>query len=284
MKILLTGSEGFIGKALKKRLLAEGHSVKGYDIEQGDIAAKNAFENYKDSCEHVIHLAARTFVPDSWNDPYDFFRVNILGTVNVLDHCKECKSSVTLVSSYPYGHPDYLPVDELHPVRSYNPYAESKNEAEKISFLYNDFFDLPVVSLRTFNIYGPGQPAHFLIPTILNQLMDKNIPEVVVQDLFPKRDYVFIDDVVNAIMKSLKGDHGIFNLGSGISYSVEEIIRMMMELSGIEKPYKSEKHPRPNEVNDVVADIRKINQVLGWTPETDIRKGLTKCIEAYRAQ
>ncbi|MEI6888031.1 MAG: NAD(P)-dependent oxidoreductase [Bacteroidota bacterium] len=278
-KILVTGSDGFIGRAVVKRLKAEGFDVEGLDLTQGDITQVTCFDRYLEkNYFHVIHLAGKTFVPDSWKDPASFYRINLTGTVNVLEFCRKTGAGLTYISSYLYGSPEYLPVDENHPVKSYNPYSHSKLLADNTCQFYALNFKLRISVLRPFNAYGPGQSAQFLIPEIIEMVNNPSIPEVQVMDLRPKRDYVFIDDLVDAIFRTIEGEPGIYNVGSGQSVSVEDLIKTVMSLSGITKPYKAKGAERQNEIFDLYAGIDRIRLALGWQPKTTLKEGLGKCI------
>ena len=110
-----------------KRLQVEGFDVSGLDLAGGDITVPSTFLRYEgEEFQHVIHLAGKTFVPESWKDPESFYRINLMGTINVLEFCRKSGSGLTYISSYLYGTPEYLPVDENHPVKSFNPYSHSK--------------------------------------------------------------------------------------------------------------------------------------------------------------
>ena len=278
-KILVTGSDGFIGRALVNRLLAEGFAVEGLDLAQGDITDPSCFDRYdRKNYHHVIHLAGKTFVPDSWKNPAAFYHINLSGTVNVLEFCRKTGAGLTYISSYLYGPPEYLPVDENHPVKSYNPYSHSKLLADNTCQFYALNFKLRVSVLRPFNAYGPAQPSHFIIPEIIEMVNNPSIPEVQVMDLRPKRDYVYIDDLVDAIFRTIDGEPGIYNVGSGQSVSVEDLIRSVMRLSGISKPYRAKGAERQNEIFDLYAGIEKIRLSLGWKPGTSLEEGLKRCI------
>ena len=108
---------------------------------------------------HVFHLAAKTFVPHSWQDPRPFYEVNVLGTLNVLEHCCRHGARLTLVSSYVYGVPQHLPIREDHPLSAFNPYSQTKILAETVARFYEQHHGLPLVIVRPFNLYGPGQAA-----------------------------------------------------------------------------------------------------------------------------
>jgi nucleoside-diphosphate-sugar epimerase len=119
------------------------------------------------SVRHVFHLAGKAFVPESWQAPHGFYEVNVLGTANVLDFCRRQSASVTLISSYVYGKPLRLPIDEDHPLEPFNPYSHTKILAEEIGRYYAAQFGVPVFIVRPFNVYGPGQDRRFLIPTLI---------------------------------------------------------------------------------------------------------------------
>jgi nucleoside-diphosphate-sugar epimerase len=281
--ILVTGSEGFIGKGLMRKLLSHGFNVFGFDTGDGDITVRSSLDNYKkQNITDVFHLAGKTFVPESWSDPGSFYHVNVMGTLTSLDFCRETGARLTYISSYLYGKPDYLPIDELHPVKVYNPYNHSKNVAEDICRFYIDNFHMDVLILRPFNVFGPGQQSRFIIPGIIQQVLDPLIQKVEVMDLRPKRDYIYIDDLLEALILSMIAAGGIYNVGSGYSVSVEEIIKTVLELTGTHKPYFSKNVERPNEIFDLYADISKITKAFNWSPMIPFRDGLSNCIHSFK--
>jgi len=182
-------------------------------------------------------------------------------------------------SSYVYGKPNYLPIDENHPISAFNPYCQSKLLGEILCKSYNKDFGVPVIIFRPFNIYGKGQDDNFLIPLIMKQIIKNG--KILLKDSRPKRDFVYIDDVVNAYCKAVeydKTEFEIFNIGSGISYSVKKISEMIA--SNYDKDIKIEfsEERRQNEVMDTIADITKANKILNWHPKVDLREGLFKLI------
>ena len=280
--ILVTGAAGFIGRNLVARLRGEGHSVVEFDVAQGDVTSIDDLHCFASlQIDHVFHLAGKTFVPDSWKNPFGFYQVNVMGTTNILEFCRKTGARLTYISSYLYGEPDYLPVDELHPVKSYNPYSQSKVLADSICQFYARYYNIPVTIFRPFNAFGPGQSGLFLIPEIIEKVMNRDIREVEVMDLRPKRDYIFIDDLVDALVLSLNNQLGIYNIGSGYSKSVEEIIQLVMKHSGITKPYRSKAVTRTNEIFDLYAGISKAETELGWKPKTPFEDGIKQCIIAF---
>ncbi len=275
MHILVTGADGFIGSHLIRALEHEGHEVLCHSMKDGDISGKNALDSFT-NIEHIYHLAAKTFVPDSWDNTHHYFKTNIMGTVTALEFCRSNGCAMTIMSSYVYGEPQYLPVDESHPVVAMSPYHESKIACEELCRFYSRQFGVRVSILRPFNVYGKGQSEAFLMPKIYSQVMNENVKEISVMDLEPKRDYVYIDDVTGALIATLKAPKRftIYNVGSGISTSVKDVILNIFRTTGIFKPYHSTNEKRMSEISDCVADISKIKVDLGFEPRFTLQEGL----------
>jgi nucleoside-diphosphate-sugar epimerase len=277
-KIILTGSSGFAGSHLLSKLIDLGYQVTELDILKGiDITDWNQISDIK-GIEHIIHLAARTFVPDSYLNPREFYQVNVTGTLNMLELARINHSKFIYASSYVYGEPDYIPIDEKHQLKAFNPYAGSKIIAEQLAYEYYRNYGLPVIVLRPFNLYGPGQNKNFLIPQIIEQA---GKGEIILNDPDPKRDFLFIDDMTEAYVKCLglnNSSFEVFNLGTGISYSVLEVAEKIINSfkNNISLKFKGIK--RKDEVMDTVADITKARRVLNWFPEVGFEEGIIKCI------
>lgn len=278
-KILVTGYSGFIGQALCKVLYNEGHKLQLMNRARGDIADTKTF-NSIEKVDHVFNLAvpSGSFVPQSWQNPDDFIRVSVQGTTNILEYCRRSGARLTHISSYLYGIPDKLPIAENAPIRLNNPYAFSKYLSEQVCEFYAKHFDINIVVIRGFNIYGPDQSQDFLIPRIVDQVL--NGQEIVVEDVKPKRDFVFIDDLIKALLMTMSVTSGfeVINIGFGKSYSVGEVIEIIQEIAGTKLPIINKNKSRANEISDVVADISKAQEILGWTPEYSLRQGLQKII------
>ena len=238
------------------------------------------------SADWVIHLAGRTYVPASWSDPAEFYRVNVLGTVNVLDYCRRTRAKLIYVSGYCYGVPETLPIAETAPLKPNNPYAFSKSAAEQACRFFFEYLETPAMIVRPFNIYGPGQPADFLIPRIVEQAIDPNVAEIVVEDETPKRDYVHVDDVIDAIESLRRNPRpgGTFNIGSGESFSVAEVARMVCRAADVSKPLISRGNRRVNDIPNVIADITAICHVAGWSPSIALPEGLRGVVDHARRQ
>jgi nucleoside-diphosphate-sugar epimerase len=273
-RIAVTGSQGFIGVHLVARLKTEGYEV--LEISRStkiDICDWDAVKELP-KCDTLIHLAAKTFVPDSFSNPRDFYDFNIRATLNALELAKTWNAKLINMSSYFYGTPQYIPVDELHPIAPHNPYAQTKLISEQLCSGYNRDFNVPVLSFRLFNLYGPGQKGSLLIPEILQQIPSG---KVVLKDPRPKRDYIHIHDVVSALMLSIttpfKGAV-ILNLGTGVSSSINTLVDYMKEECPIAFEVLFTNEHRKGEVLDSVACTKKIEKELGWKPMISLQQGI----------
>ncbi|MGD9554012.1 MAG: NAD-dependent epimerase/dehydratase family protein [Arcobacteraceae bacterium] len=277
--ILITGASGFIGKALSNKLTSIGFNVIQFNSSYGDIAHfnfVNEFSNIK--INHIFHLAAKTFVPDSWINPLKFYETSVLGTGNVLEFCRYRKIPLTFISAYIYGEPEQLPISENCKLNANNPYAHSKLLAEEMCQFYSENFNIKIVIARPFNIYGKHQNEKFLIPYILKQVLQNE--EIKVKDLHPKRDYLYLDDLVDGLIQTMNcnNNFSIFNFGSGYSLSVEDIIQKIQEVVGSNKKVIAENIQRKNEIMNVVADITKAQEELGWRPRISFQEGIKEIV------
>lgn len=271
-RVLVTGGRGFVGRRLVQLLRERGVEVHAPDRGVLDVAA-GAFPDV--TVDWVIHLAGRTFVPASWSEPADFYRINVLGTVNVLDYCRKTQARLIHVSGYCYGIPETLPIPETAPLKPNNPYAFSKKAAEDACRFFFECLQVSVMIVRPFNIYGPGQPVNFLIPHIVEQAINSSAA-IVVEDDTPRRDYVHLDDVVGAIdcIRRNPRPGAVFNIGSGKSYSVAQVAEIVRSAANVGKPFVSRGNRRVNDIPDVIADIAAIRDATGWSPSITLEDGL----------
>lgn len=280
-RVVMTGHTGFIGRHLTARLESLGVDVAGvsrstgWDLLNDDLPL--------DGASHVFHLAALSFVPDSWADPAGVYRVNTEGTVRVLDQCRRAGVPLTFISTFVYGAGAPVPVPESFPPTPANPYAFSKLAAEDACRFFARTFDMDVTILRLFNAYGPGQSDAFLIPTIARQAADPDVAEIVLADLEPRRDFIHVSDAVEAMARtiSLPGG-GTYNIGSGRSHSIGEVIAACLKAAGSSKPFRGRGERRENEVMDIVADISAFTAATGWRPQTGLEAGMQTVIDALR--
>lgn len=281
-RVLVTGGSGFVGRRLVPFLRDRGVEVHAPERAILDVSAGSFPEL---SVDLVIHLASRTYVPASWNEPADFYRVNALGTVNVLEYCRRTQAALIYVSGYCYGVPERLPIPETAPLKPNNPYAFSKCAAEDACRFFFECLQTQVMIVRPFNVYGPGQSPNFLIPRIVEQAIDPAARAIVVEDDTPKRDYVHLDDVIGALesLRSNPKPGATFNIGSGESYSVAEVAEMVCRAADVSKAVVSRGNRRINDIPDVIADISAIRDAAGWSPSIAISDGLRSLVNHARA-
>lgn len=275
--VIVTGAGGFIGRALCKRLWSDGCEVLALTRDDGDITDAALWAGLPPA-RAVVHLAGSSYVPDSWKAPAQFLEANVIGTQNALDWCKHHGARMVFASAYVYGIPNRLPIKEADSVQPNNPYALSKHMAERCCEFAARNFGVDATALRVFNVFGHGQRDEFLIPTLIRQLKEK---EIHVSDLVPRRDYVYLSDVVEAFVRALKGPSGfhVFNIGSGQSYSVAEIVAAIQDVAGTRLPVISAAERRLQEIPDVRADISLAGEILGWTPVVDLVAGLKNLVK-----
>jgi GDP-4-dehydro-6-deoxy-D-mannose reductase len=281
-EILVTGATGFLGRHLVAALESQDRAVRRHSSADGDIANCSL---PMEGVSHVFHLAGKSYVPESWQNPPAFYHTNVMGTVNVLEHCRKNHAVLTLISSYVYGQPQRLPIAEDHPVAAANPYSHSKILAEDAARFYEQRFGIPVLIVRPFNIYGPGQRPPFLIPSIVRQVLDPSAEVVRVQNLRPKRDYLYVEDAVAFLVAALGAEaHGVFNMGSGHSASVAEVVQLVNHAAGLSKPVVSADETRLGEIMDVIADTSRAAAELDWRPRTSLADGIAAMVAAERAE
>lgn len=272
--IIVTGASGFVGKALCRKLVDAGNTIAELDIVNGvnigDYSHLKGFPKF----DIAIHLAARSFVPDSYKMPRDFYETNFMGTLNILELCRENNAKMIYASSYVFGNPQYFPINEQHPVVGFNPYAQSKIFGEELCSAYARDFNLRSVIIRPFNIYGRGQNENFLLPMIINQAKTGTIA---LKDPRPKRDLLYLDDMIDAYCAAVKYEPKgaeVFNIGYGKSYSIAELVEIVRQESGADIKVEFSNETRPHEILDTVADISKAGKLLKWKPAVSIQDGI----------
>jgi UDP-glucose 4-epimerase len=281
-RILVTGGLGFIGKKLVQSLTLQGAKLIVLDIKsKDDIRDFRRLSRIKGRIDLIFHLAAVSYVPYAWQHPRQTLETNLAGAINILELCRVKKvKQLVYMSSYVYGQPQYLPIDEYHPVEPANPYAWSKYLGENLCRAYSSNYGMNCIILRPFNVYGAEQSRQFLIPSIMDQI--KKGRKVILDSSYPKRDLLYIDDMVAALVAAGKyRPRGIeiFNIGYGKSYSVKDIAKKAIGIAGGKLRLIFRNNERKGEVPDVIADIKKANRRLNWRPRIGLDEGLRKCLE-----
>lgn len=303
MNILVTGGAGFIGSHIVDALVETGHSVVVIDdLSMGkkehlhpsavfahlDVRSEKVREIFeKHRFDVVIHHAAQMDVRKSVDDPLFDASVNILGTLNLLENCKTHGVGRFMFASTGgaiYGEQDRFPADEQHPARPLSPYGIAKLAVEKYLFYYNEIHRLPFISLRYANVYGPRQSPHGeagVVAIFTDKMLNGEHP-VINGDGTQTRDYVYVGDVVKANMLALSYDRSaIFNIGTGIETSVNDIFSELRRLTGSQ----CKEHHGPakkGEQQRSVIDASSAWKTFGWKPSVPLQDGLKHTVEYFK--
>ena len=265
---------------LPRRLLERCDVIVAGSVEDGDFVYQ-AMEGQ----QIVLHLAALIAIPYSYVAPRSYVRVNIEGTLNVLEAARRLKTEriVHTSTSEVYGTALHTPIDEHHPLQGQSPYSASKIGADKIADSYFRSFDTPVVVVRPFNTFGPRQSARAFIPTIISQALSRDV--VRLGSLTPERDMTYVADTVDGFVRaaSMPGILGeTINLGTGEAHSIGEFATRILGLMGCNKPIIHDKvrdRPDKSEVQKLVSNNGKAARLMQWQPSTSLDDGLSQAIE-----
>ncbi len=295
-KVLLTGVTGFVGPYLVKELLERKARIRVLIMDtarnltglqdtittvSGNITYPGSLQNIMKDVDMVFHLAAVSNVNYAIAHPRETFETNATGTLNLLEEARknEVEKFVYISSSHVYGVPQYLPMDEKHPIHPHEPYAASKAAAEMLVNIYGINYGLKTTIIRPFNMYGPGQSEDFIIPSIISQALKKDMIEL--GNLSPTRDLLFITDAIKGMFTIAEHGDGIYNLGSGNETSMKEVVETVINIIDPAKKYVSiESRKRSNAVDipRMCADVSKLKK-LGWSPVVGLKEGLLKTIK-----
>lgn len=276
-KILVTGSSGFIGKKIVKKLDKFEVITDSNDSEHIDLQNREQVMKL-DSADIVIHLGGKT--PQNELKWSEYFDNNVIGTLNVLEYCIQKKvKKMIYVSSYVYGNPKYCPVDENHSISPHNAYTESKYIGERLCEFYCNRSDLNLIILRPFNIFGESMKEGFLITNLINSV--KTGKKVTIVNKNSKRDFLHVDDFVDLIVKLIDQNFKfeVFNVGAGKSYSFEEIIKKIEKITS-QKINADYEENIEIFIDDITSDISKIKNKIEWQPKIKFDEGLEKMLKS----
>jgi UDP-glucuronate 4-epimerase len=312
MNIAVTGGAGFIGSHLCEKLIKLGFRVICIDnfdnfyepgIKEDNISKITGNKNFKlyrlDICdfnslekvfleneiEIVVHLAARAGVRPSIKNPFLYEKINVLGTVNLLECCRkyDIKKFIFASSSSVYGGNRKIPFSENDNVDlPVSPYAATKRAGELISYTYHSLYDISVFCLRFFTVYGPRQRPEMAIHKFTRQILNGESVKIY-GDGSSSRDYTYIDDIISGMIKSLDKLKGfeIINLGNSKTVKLMNLIKLIEAATGKKADLKF-LSSQPGDVFMTYADISKARKMLKYSPETDISRGLDKFVEWYK--
>ena len=311
MRILVTGAGGFVGEYLLRHLLEHQHEVAAMGIGGGAFLKEMGVPSHEvdildvaavESCmetfcpEAVIHLAAISNVPLSWEKPGLTVDVNIHGTVNILQTLYKVSSKAKFLSigssdEYGLAAKAGLPLTEEVPCRPQNPYSISKYAAEQMVLQIGKKYGMTVLHTRSFNHFGPGQAKGFVTTDFASQIaaIERGAQEPVIRvgDLTAARDFTFVADVVRAYAALVEQEvpGGVYNICSGKAHTMQEILDELLSLSPVKiSVEKDEARMRPSEVPFFVGDCAKLKKATGWEPRHDFHQGMRETLDYWRAR
>ena len=311
-KILVTGSDGFIGSHLTEELVRAGYQVKAFvyynsfntwgwldtlpsdvmknvEIFQGDVRDPNGVKEAMKETAAVFHLAALIAIPFSYHSPDTYVDTNIKGTLNILQAAREQDLERVLVTSTSevYGTAQYVPMDEKHPFQGQSPYSATKIGADRLAESFYRSFQLPVSIVRPFNTFGPRQSARAVIPTIITQLLaGKEI--IHLGSLTPTRDFIYVKDTVNGFIKIYESERTIgeeINIATQHEISIGELAEeLIRQINPNAKIVCDEERLRPekSEVNRLLGSNKKIKELTDWKPVYSFEEGLSETISFFK--
>ncbi|MCM3143720.1 NAD-dependent 4,6-dehydratase LegB [Brevibacillus sp. MER 51] len=314
-KILVTGSDGFIGSHLTERLVQEGYDVRAFvnynsfnswgwldhspqeivsqvEIFSGDIRDPHGVKKAMENCDVVMHLAALIAIPYSYHSPDTYVDTNIKGTLNIMQAARELgvEKVIHTSTSEVYGTAKFVPITENHPLQGQSPYSASKIGADQMALSFYNSFGLPVSIIRPFNTYGPRQSARAVIPTIITQIAAGQ-KTIKLGSLHPTRDFNYVKDTVRGFISMAQSDRSVgevINIGSNYEVSIGQTAEFIAELMGQDIEIVTEDNrlrPEKSEVERLWADNSKAKELLGWEPDYSgtegFKRGLAETIEWF---
>ncbi len=310
-RVLVTGADGFIGSHLIEGLLEEGCGLRAFvyynsfnswgwldsfqdeklkkiEIFAGDVRDPNGVRRAMEGIDIVFHLAALIGIPFSYHSPDSYIDTNVKGTLNVLQAARETDISKVLVTSTSevYGTAKYTPIDETHPFQGQSPYSATKIAADRIAESFYRSFDLPVVTVRPFNTYGPRQSARAVIPTIILQLLSGK-KKIELGAVHPTRDLCFVKDTIKAFIDIARSEKTVgeeINIATQTEISIgglAEKIAGMINTEAVITRDRARVRPERSEVERLLGSNGKIKELTGWTPEYTLEAGLKETIEWF---
>ena len=311
-KVLVTGSDGFIGSHLVEELVKKGYEVKAFvyynsfnnwgwldtlpkdimdyvEVFAGDVRDPNGVREAMKGCDAVFHLAALIAIPFSYHSPDAYVDTNIKGTLNILQAARDLGTARVLVTSTSevYGTAQYVPIDEKHPYQGQSPYSATKIGADRLAESFYRSFDLPVTIVRPFNTFGPRQSARAVIPTIITQLLAGK-EEIKLGSLTPTRDFNYVKDTAAGFIAMYESDKTIgqeINIATQKEISIgqlaEELIRQINPNARIICD-EDRLRPEKSEVNRLLGSNKKILELTDWKPQYTFEQGLAETIEFLR--
>jgi len=309
--VLVTGAGGFIGSHLVEHLVKRGARVRAFvrytsqgdigllryappelretiEIVRGDLRDASAVLKAMNGCAYVFHLGALIAIPYSYVHPREVIDTNVIGTLNVLEAARLAKPVriIHTSTSEVYGTAKFVPISEEHPLQGQSPYSASKIGADKIVESYHRSFDVPAVTIRPFNTFGPRQSTRAVIPTIITQALTRS--EIKLGALSPARDFTFVTDTVRGFVCTAEAEDVLgreINLGTNNEISIGDLAKLIARLldRSISVVCEDERlRPAHSEVERLHADNSLAMKLTAWRPEVSLEAGLRQTIDWIR--
>ena len=307
-RILITGSEGFIGSHLTERLASLGYKVKAYvqynsfnsigwlkNIDQklaknieivfGDVRDSYNLEHNMKNCDYVYHLASLIAIPYSYKSPQSYIETNTLGTLNVIQAAQKnkIKKIIHTSTSEVYGNAQRIPITENHPLVGQSPYAASKIGADQIAISMSKSKNIPIIIIRPFNTFGPRQSLRAVIPTIILQfIMKKKVLRI--GNLNTSRDFNYVQDTCNGFLCAMKSkfkNAEVFNLATGKDFKIHHIISILSEITNFYPKVLVENkriRPKKSEIFRLIGSAQKAKQNLNFKQQYASKEGFKKSL------
>jgi dTDP-glucose 4,6-dehydratase len=262
------------------------------EVFAGDIRDPYGVKNSMEGCDAVLHLAALIAIPYSYHSPDTYIDTNIKGTLNILQAARELKVKrvIHTSTSEVYGTARFVPITEEHPLQGQSPYSASKIGADQLAFSFYASFELPVVTIRPFNTYGPRQSARAVIPTIITQLAN-GVEKLKLGSIYPTRDFNYVQDTVDGFIAALNTENiegETINIGSNFEISIGDTAKVIAELMHKNISIEMDDvrlRPKDSEVERLWAENKKALEMLHWKPNhaglEGLKIGLSKTIEWF---
>ena len=308
-RVLITGGCGFIGSHLVELLQSLGAKVcvfarytssgslgnlsfvesKNFEVIYGDLRIPSIVQKAMEGIDVVFHLASLISIPYSYENPAEYFDVNVKSILNILECARKISTELIIHTSTSevYGTAQYVPIDENHPLQGQSPYSASKIAADKVAESFFLSYNIPIITVRPFNTFGPRQSTRAIIPSIIVQLLDNTTLSL--GDLTPTRDFLYVKDTAESFVAAANHAESLIgqtvNVGTGNEISINALIELIGTILSIKPIFHTDPkkiRPEKSEVRRLCCDANRFISATGWKSKYTLKEGLEETIEFYK--